>query len=478
MKRRDTLKLGLLGTATLLVNPVFVRAALGSSDAEDPDPVVPPFSVPLTVPPTLKPASTDSTTDYYKIAMKPAAVEILPGRKTEVLTYAGTFPGPTIRARRGRRVLVTYTNQLATPAITHLHGGHVAADSDGYPMDALAPGGSKTDHYPNKQPAATLWYHDHAHHLDSEQVYRGLAGAYLLSDPAELRLPLPKGDYDIPLLIRDARFDSTGQLVYEHDDFAGRSTMLVNGRPQPNLVVKPCRYRLRLINASNMGFYTLALSNGAAMAQIAADGGLLAKPAARTSLTLWPGERAEVLVDFSAYPAGTKIVLENLTPMSDPQKQVMQFEVGTGAAAASPAIPATLAEPMELGTETVTRKFVLSTDTAAVKFLINGREFDPNRADATIKRGSTEIWEITNSDTGVGIPHSMHLHATHFKVLDRNGVPEPAYDAAPKDVVRIPAGDTVRIKATFDASPGRYVFHCHFLDHNANMQMGLMEIID
>jgi FtsP/CotA-like multicopper oxidase with cupredoxin domain len=475
LNRRNVLKLGSVAGAALALPTGKLAFALSN------DPPVPPaFSVPLHIPPELTPVKSTSDTDYYQIRIRESEQEILPGVRTRTLTYNGSFPGPTIRARRGRNTVVTHTNSLNTAATVHLHGANVPAASDGHPLDAIAPGSSRVYHYPNAQPATTLWYHDHTHHLEAEQVFRGLAGAYLISDQVDRSLPLPRGEFDVPLIIRDAKFDENGQLVFIHDDFLNRPTILVNGRPQPFFNVQPRLYRLRLINAANVEGFKLRLSNGAPMWQIASDGGFLRAPVSRPEVELWPAERAEVLVDFSSITPGTNVVLQNLyVPDTDPKHQVMQFRVGRGATAAGglDALPSTLTEHPTQPEATATRRFVMHSDPVTFEMYINGKKFDPHRVDATIKHGTTEIWEIVDGDGDLGVPHAMHLHLVQFRVLDRDGQPEPAYDAYPKDTVRLWAGQTVRIQATFDSFTGRYPFHCHFIDHSTRYMMGQYEVV-
>lgn len=214
LSRRDLIKYGTAGGAAALVP---VAAPMVGATGHGKGKVVPPapFTVPLTVPPVLRPTARSSTTDYYEITMRHAEAEILPGVRTRVMAYNGLFPGPTIRAVSGRRTVVKQINALHHDAVVHLHGGIVAPEHDGHPTDVIAPGGSRTYVYPNRQPGATLWYHDHTHHMEAEMVFRGLAGLYIVDDRSEAALGLPSGPYDVPLLLRDARFDDRGQLVFE-----------------------------------------------------------------------------------------------------------------------------------------------------------------------------------------------------------------------------------------------------------------------
>src|SRR4030095_7807207 len=126
---------------------------------DSPSRPIPHFDVPLPIPRVLEPIRTDETADYYEIVQREERVEILPGRRTTIWGYGGTFPGPTIKARRGRTVVVRHVNRLATPTVVHLHGGVTPPESDGFPMDHVMPGEARAYVYPNRQRAATLWYH-------------------------------------------------------------------------------------------------------------------------------------------------------------------------------------------------------------------------------------------------------------------------------------------------------------------------------
>jgi FtsP/CotA-like multicopper oxidase with cupredoxin domain len=434
----------------------------------------PPFSVRMPVPPVLAPAASRPDADLYRVAIQPATASILPGLRTPVLAYNGHFIGPTIRARSGRRTVVAVTNQLDTPANVHLHGGHVSADNDGHPMDVITPGGTRSYTYPNRQPGATLWYHDHAHHLEAEHVFRGLHGFYLIEGPDEPAFGLPAGAYDVPILLRDSQFDDTGALVV--NDVAHRGTILANGKPQPYFPVAARKYRFRLLNGSTERLFRLDLG-GAEMTQIGTDGGLLPAPAARTEVLLGSAERVEIVVDFSRYPVGTSLVLAD--SVAGP---VLRFDVVRTAEDPS-RVPETL-RPLPplpaLPPTTVTREVAFTFDLTggAPVGLINGQPYDPTRVDFQVKRGSTEIWRITNADTQLGgINHTFHLHLVQFRVLDRDGSPPWADDAGLKDTIYVPPNTSARIQATFTEFLGRYVYHCHFLEHSAFGMMAQLEIV-
>ncbi len=434
-----------------------------------------PFAPALRIPQILKPTHTSGDTDYYALAAKTTETEILPGVRTKVLTYGDTLPGPTIKATRGRTVVLTQYNSHTEPISTHLHGGHVPVSQDGVPWDTIEPGKDRDYRYPNTQPGATLWYHDHSHMTEAEHVYRGLAGMYLLDDPAEQTLGLPTGEYDVPIMLRDAQFDDAGQLVFTMGGFKDRKTLLVNGTLPPHFEVAARKYRLRFLNSANERGFKLSLGDAVPMQIIGTDGGLVPAPITVTEFYLWPGERVEVVVDFAAHPVGTQLVLNNSIGEVDAVKSVMRFDVTRSATDAS-VVPAALRPALDLGAPTVERQLVFKFDLAMGMYLIDGKMFDENRIDQRIALGATEIWTIRNDDLKPSIPHNMHLHLTHFTVLDRNGKPVDPAETGPKDTVTTLPGDTVRIKVKFTENAGKTVYHCHLLDHSAMGMMAVMEI--
>jgi spore coat protein A, manganese oxidase len=477
LNRRGTLKLGAAaGVALALPAERLVSAVTGTP------PAVSPFAVALPIPPVLSPVYSDRSTDYYEMSIRPSTAQILPGVQTNVLTYNGSFPGPTIKAQRDRAVKVTVVNRGENAAAVHLHGGNVPQDSDGHPLDVIQPGKSRTYDYPNAQRGATLWYHDHAHHLESEQIYRGLAGLYLIEDRDDAPT-LPRGQFDIPLMFRDVALDDHGQLLWGNFDSARRDLVLTNGVPQPQLKVRRRKYRFRLVNASNDRLLKFRLSNGAEFVQIGTDGGLMARPVRRTEIGLFPAERVDVVVDFSALPSGTKVQLLNSLGDTPASTEVMEFQVADGVRRDAPdnddsTVPAKLSVLPPIGAPVMTtRKVVLSFDFQNAVFQINGKTYDPQRVDFTVKRGSTEIWEVTNADPDP-IPHSLHVHLVQFRVLDRDGKAVEPWEAYPKDTVSVPSGQTVRILIKWDSQfTGIYPFHCHFVGHSSMAMMAQVNIV-
>ncbi|MBB4957090.1 multicopper oxidase family protein [Micromonospora polyrhachis] len=517
VSRRRLLRWG-LGGITGVALPTAVGGAVGvrlAVTATHRSPSVPRFAVPLPIPPVLRPVSTEDGTDRYEVRQLPAEVEILPGRPTPIWGYEGVFPGPTIEARSGRPVAVRHHNHLTVPTVVHLHGGVTPPDSDGYPLDLVLPvgqhrwpghhvptgpsghggtagvaHGARTYRYPNQQPAATLWYHDHRMDFTGPQVYRGLAGFYLLRDDAEENLPLPRGERELPLMITDRFFNEDGSFFYPsldpdlrerpgvHALFADGvrgDTILVNGAPWPFVRVDGARYRLRILNASNARSYDLHLDppppGGGGLVQIGSDVGLLPRPVSHDSLYVGAGERYDVIVDFSRYPAGTSVVFGNRSG-AGPTAEVLRFDVGTRVADDS-AIPERLGpdpEPFDESQAATTRTFRFLGGQGGLPATINLRTFQPDRVDARARLGSTEIWRIT-----VDPEHPFHLHLGHFRVIDRNGSPPDPQDTGWKDTVQIRGGE-VRIAVRLTGYPGRYVLHCHNLEHGDMMMMANYEV--
>jgi spore coat protein A, manganese oxidase len=534
--RKEFLKLGLVGGAGLALSSGTSAASpwgranrttgnLLRSKAQLPKP----FRIPLFVPPVLKPVRTDSWArgarapmDYYEITHKEGKAEILPGLTTALWGYDGIFPGPTIESRSGRKIVARYHNELPVPVTTHLHGGRTPPGSDGYPTDLILPRsnsshthhehpahpawslhrGSKDYVYPLEQRAATLWYHDHRMDFTGPQVWRGLAGFHIIHDDVEDARPLPKDKRDVPLMICDRSFDEDGSFLYPSLDpsLQGKpgvkgnymegvlgDVILVNGVPWPSMEVSNTRYRFRMLNASNARRYRLALdpgpSDGLPFVQVGSDGGLLGAPIFHRTIPIAPAERFDVVIDFSKYPVGTKVTLKNRLGLGT-TSQVMRFHVVRKEKEQS-AVPerlsdmaerlADIAEFKALGeyNARLTRKFSFTQAWQnGPAWAINGKVFSPSRIDARPKLGSTEIWELTTD-----VHHPVHIHLVHFKVLSRNGGKPPPTDAGWKDTIDLRPLEVTRVLARFDGYRGKYVFHCHNLEHEDMMMMANFEVV-
>lgn len=447
---------------------------------------VPRFRSPLRRPAILEPTRTDDTTDYYEMTMQPADVEIVPGLRTRVWGFNGQVPGPTIRAQRGRRVVVRQTNDLPEPTSTHLHGGHVAPEHDGHPTDLVEPGEAREYVYPNDQRSATLWYHDHAMDATAPHVYKGLAGLYLLTDPEEDGLGLPSGEYDVPLLIQDRAFEHDGALKYPGsgsmpllmNGFLG-DTLLVNGTPYPYFEVGTHKYRLRLLNGSNARRYTLALSGGISFTLLANDGGLLPAPIEVETIELSPAERAEVIVDFSDIVVGESVTLENRRG-DGLLREILRFDVAREEIDDT-TVPDTLRPIENLDPESASqeREWTLNMQMGpsmmfgGSSWMIDGESFDPDRIDAHPEMDSVEVWRFTNPSN---MPHPMHIHLAMFQVLDRDGEAPLPTERGWKDTVTVGSGETVRVITRFTGYRGEYIFHCHNLEHEDHGMMATFRV--
>ncbi len=446
--------------------------------------------------------------------------------------------------------------QTPVPIVTHLHGGEDPSASDGNPNAWFTADGkhgsayntavateanSAVYVYPNGQPPTTLWYHDHALGLTRLNVLSGLAGFYLIrnaSDPVEALLP--HGEYEMPLVFQDRSFQTDGSLYYPSNGVNPTihpywqtaplgNSIIVNGKAWPNMNVKQGQYRFRILDGSNNRFYSISFSNGMTFTQIGADGGYLKSPTQLTSLLIGPAERADILVDFSNVPVGTKIVLQNIAgfPSSEENPlttgQLMQFTVVGEKGFTTNSLPSNLNPTLvgdfpTLPAPSKQRIFTLTSvpgPNGAAQMLIDGQRWAATVSE-TPELGSTEDWILLNPTMDA---HPMHVHLVQFQIVKRqqfnittymaewtslNGDPPlnhttvnvPSLDPyligtsttpsqseqAWKDTVIVNSGEvvTIRLRWTeqngnpfpFDATAGPgYVWHCHLLEHEDNEMM-------
>ena len=465
-------------------------------------PLPEPFTQRLRIPPVLAPVRSDGDGDHYEITQRVAAAQILPGVSTTIWGYNGIFPGPTIESRSGRTISVTHTNELPIPTVVHLHGGRTPPEHDGYPIDFVLPvdrdvplpvyaiesgdlsKGQRVHWYPLEQPATTLWYHDHRLDFTGPGVWKGLAGFHIVRDDEEDALGLPSGPRELPLMILDRSFDVDGSWLYPAIDPTGLGevgvtdgfeagvfgdVILVNGVPWPVANVDGARYRLRFLNASNARRYDLRLDPPPpdGFVQIGTDGGLLVEPLHHDHIEMAPAQRFDVIVDFSSYQPGTNVTLVN-DFASGRMAQVMRFVVGARTDDDS-RIPnrLTTIEPLDTtadGVITRTMRFfsghLTDNNTDRHRWLINGEPFGPDVAAARPALDSVEIWRLVSD-----FHHPIHIHLNPFQVLSRgSGGPGP-YDMGWKDTIDLRPFEHAAIAVRFDGFRGRYVFHCHNLEH-------------
>ena len=504
LRRRELLKLGVFGSAALLLPAERVaRTELALKNRIATSRLPAPFTVPLTTPPVLAPVRSTADTDFYSITQQAAAADILPGLKTTIWGYNGLAPGPTIVVPQGRKTVVRQINAL--PAVhptlrytvwtsTHLHGSASLPQFDGYASDITNVGQFKDYEYPNLQEARTIWYHDHGVDITAPNAYMGLAAFYILHDALEQSLPIPHGRYDVPLVLKDALFTNTGELIFdEHGGSNGGAGMfgdviLVNGRPWPRMPVERRKYRFRFLNASVSRSYELALSTGDPLVVIGTDGGLVPAPQPIPSIRFGMAERYEVVVDFAKYPVGTRVVLRNLQPDNNQEfpntDVVMAFDVtGDATDTTNNEIPAVLNpdnETMKLQPSQAKTSRLMEFKRQGGEWTVNGRTWDDvinsgfTLLEAHPGLNDVEIWTFKNDSNGWF--HPVHVHLVDFKILDRNGQPPAPYERGPKDVVYLGEGETVRVIMRFGPNLGRYMMHCHNLVHEDHDMMVQFEV--
>jgi spore coat protein A len=462
-----------VGPRSLLGGPKVVSSAGRRAQAAAP---FQPFQRDLPMMPELVPVRSTRTTDFYEVAIREGMADVLPGFQTPIYGYEGVYPGPTIRAREGRTAVVKQTNTLSFDSNVHLHGGYVPAESDGHPMDVIRPGQTFDYTYPNEQDGAFLWYHDHAHGRTAKSLYYGLVGTYVLEDDRDAELDLPRGEYDVPLVIQDHSFNRDGSFRYAENvdlGFLG-DTILVNGAVAPRMAVERRKYRFRILNASNARGYRLALGRGRTMTQIASDGGLLERPVRRNEVPIFPAERVEVVIDFADFTPGTQLVLRNEAGEAS-TTAVMRFDVGQGGGPEEFRVPRRLRRLPKLPPPNARRRLDLTLASAStVQWQINGRGFDPNRIDVRPRLGTSEIWQYANPSNRL---HPMHLHGMLFRVLERSSGVVHAADRGWKDTIAVQPGERVEIQPWFVPYAGRYVFHCHNLEHGDKAMMLQLEVV-
>jgi spore coat protein A len=514
--RRQALGVLGLGTAALTTGALWRAASqpVGSTGAllTSTAPLPRRFEIPLPIPSQAKVARRPDGVDRVELVAREADVEILPGRRTTVWGYDGTFPGPTVRSRSGHPLELELRNELSVPTVLHLHGGHTPPESDGYPTDFVLPRGvpeprgmgprgrsstlTRTYRYPLEQPAATLWYHDHTMDFTGPNVYRGLAGLFVVEDAQVDALGLPTGDRDLPLVMADRSFGADGELLYPAL-FADQSrpgverrfmggvlgdVVLVNGAPWPVHDVAAARYRLRLLNASSARRYELVLDgvrSDQPFIQIGTDQGLLDRPRPRSSVTMAQGERVEVVVDFGGLPLGTRVTLrDRLDP--DVVGGIMQFVVARRAASDDTRVPERLGDllPIDPTEATLTRSFHFSLlagdphpgaggaghDRLEHRWTVNGVTFGSGEDVARPALGAVERWRFTSD-----VHHPVHVHLLRMQVIGG--------DSGWKDTVDLRPGEAVEVLTRVEGFRGRYVMHCHNLEHEDMAMMANFTIV-
>lgn len=405
---------------------------------------------------------------------------------TPMMRYNGLQLPPVIMAKRGTNITVNVQNNLVQDTTVHWHGFKIPADQDGGPDLPIAAGATRTYGFGIAQAAAPLWFHPHADGTTATQVYKGLAGAFIVTDDITQSLEdakqLPSGAYDIPMLVQDRSFSATTTaagirtLVYRGGMMGMMGNrVLVNGVQQPTLKVATRQYRFKILNGSNARSYDFVLSDSSLFTVVGTDGGLLPSPVRTDHITLSAGERAEIVVDFRSMALNSTLSLVNRITSGGAARDVIFFNVATQAdddVTLYTSLPtqADINERIPVASVTKTRNFVLNT-VGMMSFAINGKLFNMNRIDERVSSNATEIWAISNATM---MAHPFHAHAIQWQVLDRSGVPSTGVDLGWKDTVLVQPGETVRIIGKFDPviNKGLYLYHCHILEHEEAGMMG------
>jgi blue copper oxidase len=414
----------------------------------------------------------------YQLTAKPSTFDLGGGHSSPGLGYgvgtaAGTMPGPTYVTGVGDDVRINLKNELDEATTVHWHGMLVAAAQDGQPHDHIAPGSSRSYEFPviGKQRPAFNWYHPHPHGRVSPQVAMGLAGGFVVADPKEATsygLPVG-GDRDVALVVRDAQLDSRGQLEYKPNSngYLG-STPLVNGTKDPYLEVRPAVYRLRILNGAPARVFRLAWGDRRPLVLVGNDGGLLERPAEVPEVMLGPAERVEVVLDLRGAAPSSTMMLRDLAAGWD----LLELRVSGSVVSGTWDLSRAFAPIPALSRSTVDREFSFDGMSR-----INGNVYDLHRIDFRVPRNTVERWRFT---TGGNAPHPVHVHGGHFQVVRRvgkgarNGV-QP-WELGWKDTVLLQKGETVEVLVRFDAYAGRYLMHCHQLEHEDSGMMMNFEV--
>jgi bilirubin oxidase len=449
-------------------------------------PVLRPVSILVLLHATLaSPIAAQNATVEVTLTAAPGRLSLLPGSTTEVYAYNGGIPGPTLEVREGDRVIVHFQNDLPEPTTVHWHGMHLPSDMDGSPYHPVAPG-ERHDYLFTVHPgtAGTYWYHPHpSHGRTGYQVAKGLYGALIVRSAED---PLSHSVTEKLLILSDNRFLPDGSIdIPDPSSPEGRvdrengregNVLFVNGEVMPTLTIRSGEVqRWRVINASAARVYRLALP-GHTFLHVGSDGGLFERPVEVEEILLSSAERVELLVRGTGPPSGRSVLqtlpYDRYVPQTRPANWNRTRDLLTLQYTGEPPVaPVPLPEvlrpipALDPALATATRVIVMNQG------FLNGLTMDMGRVDENASLGVTEIWQLENV---VGMDHPFHLHGFQFQVLERNGVPEPF--PSWKDTVNVPKHETARFIVRYDHHPGKWMFHCHILDHEDNGMMGVLEV--
>ncbi|MDP3841554.1 MAG: multicopper oxidase family protein [Oxalobacteraceae bacterium] len=439
----------------------------------------------------IKLANTSGQPGLFRASLSaaPVNVPLLSGAPTEFWAYNGSLPGPLIEVIEGDTVEILFENRLPQATTVHWHGLPVPPEQDGNPHDPVPPGGKRLYRFVLPVGSAgTYWYHPHPHGDTPVQVYRGLAGAFIVrarSDPLR----------DIPerlLMISDLKLGADGRIAPNDadDEMNGREGQfaLVNAQRQPVLLFdRSGRERWRIWNASSARYLRLVLP-GAGITLVGTDGGLLERPVTgMTELLLAPAQRVEIIVEAGASKGRVELVAApyNRGKMGDVPAEkafsLLTLDFGKVESGAQKPLPARLGRIDDLGRPKAKKRVVFSEQMSmaggghSMKFLVNGKQFDMKRIDLVSRVNQVELWQIANE---ADMDHPFHIHGTQFQVIERefDGKATPEPYRAWRDTVNLRPGETVRIKLV-QRFKGVRMFHCHILEHEGAGMMGQLKVV-
>ena len=486
----------------------------------------------------------------------PAEIQLFPGEKTQIYTYhselikgessslqqiPNSHLGPVIRVKPNQKIRIRFNNELPEESIIHWHGLHLSQEMDGHPRYAINKGEQFVYEFIVNNRPSTYWYHPHPDRLTGYQVYKGLAGLFIVEDNHD---NLPSGKYEVPLVIQDRQFDPSNQLVYLENNrmdmmigFLG-DQILINGKSEMSMDVDKATYRFRVLNGSNSRIYKLAWSDGANLTVIGNDGGLLSKPTDKPYMMLGPGERIDIWRDFSNTSSGEQISLNSLAFNSGTSMGMMDsgrgMGMGRGMMRGRGGMQSSnnqFQSSVDNGDAFTVYNFIVSDNEGEVlplpaefepikqlnlslsvnqdsprqfnfhfqrmEWLINDKTFEMNEvADwEKVKLNTTEVWEFINGGSGgemmgnmMQMPHPVHIHDLQFQIIDRdasqvpsavwNSIKDGFIDEGWQDTFLLLPNMRVKVALRFEDYTGIFLYHCHNLEHEDMGMMRNYEVVE
>lgn len=457
---------------------------------------------PLFIPPFLE-------GPVFDLVVQPGFTQFWPGVNTPTFGINGNLLGPTLIFNQGEEVTLNVVNSLNTSTTMHWHGMHLAPENDGGPHQSIASGATWSPQFEVMNNAGTFWYHPHGAHKTDLHVSKGLAGMIIVRDDEEAALDLPRtyGVDDFPIIVQSKSFDILNQIQIATQ---ADTLMMVNGTVNPMLDVPAQMVRLRMLDGASERSFMFGFSNDMNFYQIASDGGLLTAPFETNRLRLSPGERAELLVDFSGLQGQTVYLMsysselangiigaQTVGMMSEPEGysdnpyngldfELLQFNVQSPTADAINSVPPALTsiDPIPLSEIDVERTFTFGamepgpTGMVQGPFAIDNVQFDMEVINEIVQLNNTELWTLINQTQ---IAHPFHIHDVQFQIVEYNGANPPPDQQGWKDVVLVMPMNTVSFITKFEnfADPiVPYMYHCHLLHHEDEGMMGSFLVVE